>query len=142
MNQNMTKITKGLPKEKRNEKPLLQQYLYKNNNNFSVSLIYNDGAIFNTVKVAADNYKWIYFTSLKFEGIQQLKKILENDFIHIASHEEAFINQDFIVWIFNSDTKQHKVKVETGLYSGLPEIFKNVEDIINNNLVPLKDSNK
>ena len=133
------KITKGLPEELLTEKPLLEQYLFRDSEvDFSGSLIFKNGAIFNVKKDDSGQFKWVYFTRLRSEGIFQLRNILEKEFEKTESNIGISEKQNCMIWISNLGEKPHKIKVEAGLYSGLPAIFKKIEDIINNNLVTLK----
>lgn len=133
-------ISKGLPRDLKSKKPVLEQYLYKKTGTaVSGSLLFENGEIFYARKNGSGEFEWAYFTHLKNEGVEKLKILLKNDFLNIESNEEITGTQNCMIWISNLGAESHQVKVNAGLYSGLPSVFKKAEDIINNNLVKLNE---
>lgn len=130
----ITDIKKGLPNDKINAKPLLEQYnISKLGDENNGTLIFADGAIFITsYNKTGDFSYWKYFTRLKVDGVKLLKELIEIEFLMIENEDLSEIaSQNVLVWKSFLNGKSKEVIVASGSYQNLPPVFQKIDNLIN-----------
>ncbi|HCE58280.1 MAG TPA: hypothetical protein DER09_10735 [Prolixibacteraceae bacterium] len=124
----------GLPDERINIVPILEQYLISRTPGSSNgTLIFDDGVIFiTTLNQANNDYRWIFFTRLKSEGIDMLKTLIISEFSKTEIAEKQHNSSEKqVLWKSNFQNVKHQVLVGSGSYDSLPPVFRKIDDLIN-----------
>lgn len=136
------KMKTGLPEDKKSAIPILEQYLlaaFQGNSNGT--LIFDDGAIYITTRISGpENYQWTYFTRLKPEGIDLLKKTIIEEFFKTEveiNHGGTSGNQ--LLWKSALDNVKHEVAIGSGSYDSLPPVFRKIDNLINDFMVKMNE---
>ena len=127
-------MNKGLPQDKINAKPLLEQYnISKLVNKNNGTLIFADGTIFITsYDRTGDSLYWKYFTRLKVEGVKLLKELIEVEFLMIENeYLPKITSQNVLVWKSFLNGKSKEVIVASSSYHNLPPVFQKIDNLIN-----------
>ena len=131
----------GLPENRINAPVLFKKFVTQNQTISSGLLIFDDGEMFILIFNKEHNkHVWKKFTSLKPEGIEKLKMIIENDFLPIDNNEwQGLSSKNILLWEANLNNKKKQVKMGSASYSALPPAFKKIEETINRYMVKLAD---
>lgn len=140
--QQITDIVDGLPADRLKMNAILKQFnVGKFNRINSGTLIFDDGQIY-MLWSGSDNLNWTWkpFTKLKPQGLKELIDLIDREFSEIDTNENFSGNADnFLIWESNRFGNKTTVIVPSGPFSGLPPVFKKIEDTINKFMVRLNE---
>lgn len=144
--ENIFEIKTGLPEKFKNEQSVLEQYrLNYSSMKQSGTRIFSDGSIYVTTIIGGENgneqtLHWKYFTHLKSDGLEQIKKIIKSDFSKIDQNKLPVpTSQNILIWKSFLNGVQNTVKIGSGMYSNLPSAFKKIDDTINKFMVRMNE---
>ena len=132
-------LLSGLPEYLMHETPLLQQYQIniRHGEQWGTRL-YANGAIFTTELLpnnsrVTQNFRWLYFTHLKPEGLKHLQLLIANDFMNLKQKDmpDAGNAHTVLVWKASWQNQSNQLSVPSGLYENLPEVFRDIDQTIN-----------
>ena len=131
----------GLPNEREKMVPIFEQYLLsKLHGKSNGLLIYSDGAIYTTINTQnTGNFRWVYFTSLKMEGIDLLKKTISEEFYTTTVPNRPLTSENILVWKSSLNNEMHEITAGSGPYDSLPPVFRKIDNLINEFMVKLND---
>jgi hypothetical protein len=134
-------IKEGLPQEKRNTKPLLEQLnIDKLNRRYTGTLLFDDGELYMLSEIDVEKYKWFRLTSIKKEGLILINDLLRKDFVKVEKDLSGNSSSDTVqVWKAFIDGKEWGVRACSSSYNNLPKVFKKIDDSINKYMYKLNE---
>jgi|GEM_PF-2305968 len=140
--QHITDLSNGLPDDRLKMKAVLKQFnVGKYNRINSGTLIFGDGQIF-MLRSEAGSLKWSWqpFTKLKPQGVKELIELIDREFNKIDTSENFSGTADnILLWESNRGGEEKTLIVPSGPFSGLPPVFKKIEDTINQYMVRMNE---
>lgn len=140
----ITELKTGLPENLVDEKPLLEQYIVNTRQGRqSGTILFADGSLYNTsgsentgIVSEKDHTEWVYFTKVESEGIRKIETSIRNEFFRLEQENMmSSTAQNTLIWKANLGGRSFSVKTASGLYSGLPPVFKKIDGLINQYMV-------
>lgn len=129
------KIELRLPDKYQNQLPILRLYKLGNINQLNgARLIYPNGSFFIMRKNYDGSYNWIELTKIKPEGMQLIKKTIEEDFFSIESNPSYNQSEHLLCWEAYLNAHEKQVVVPSDLYVNLPDAFEKIELLINQHM--------
>lgn len=133
----ITDRKEGLPENRLKKKAILEQFnVGKYGNVNSGTLIFEDGQIYMLWSGGDQSQQqWKPFTRLKPEGLEELLNLIDKEFNKLDTKENyRGTAHNVLIWRSFRDGNETTIIRPSGPYSGLPPVFKKIEDSINRNM--------
>lgn len=131
-------ISTGLDDQHQQQSAILERIEAAPNNALgNVSRVYADGSYYLLFKNDQNEDFWYKLSTLTPQGITALTQLLDDELIKRLDQIPNFApGQGKIIWRVHTNCAYYETTTAAGVYNGLPPIVKQIDDTINQHLLP------